>query len=259
LELEELRALDGRGYLVLDALTASDVDLPPTGSHANPRGFVVVSGETYWVKRKAQDGLGAELIAGRLAARVGAGPIAKVIRVTPEATGTDAAFQDLVGVNVGIVDLRNTINARDAQQFLGQGQAPPEFDARSRARVVVFQTWLGVGDAQVLIDLTDGTIHSIDHGTWCDVAASEGQPQLVVANPEVIDPAIGKDWALAEPEVEAVEGISDTDLLETVACVPQFDPWRADVARRLAIAQGLSKRRDALREVIETWTTPTPQ
>lgn len=59
LDLSGLQGLDSQGYRVLDALTPSD---PPAGSfvpdtsHANPKRFVTITGETFWVKAMAQEG-----------------------------------------------------------------------------------------------------------------------------------------------------------------------------------------------------------
>ena len=82
LDAAALNKLDGRGYTVLEAITDANLGQPQT--YSRPNAFICVDGKTYWVKAKAQQGLVAELITGRLAARVGAGPIAKIIRVTPE-------------------------------------------------------------------------------------------------------------------------------------------------------------------------------
>jgi hypothetical protein len=257
LDLNALQGLDGQGYRVLDALTPSEVEDPPGGSLANPRGFVVVTGDTYWVKAKAQDGLAAELIAGRLASRIGAGPRAEVVRVTAEAAGSSPELTQLVGLNVGTLDVANTINAKDVPQFVGQGNTfrADRVDAASKARVAAFQTWLGMGDAQILIDLGTGKIHSIDHGEWCGRITAGDDPQPVVTGVQGIDGDVGRKWSLVEPAVEEIESVDDAELLEAVACVPQFESWNADADRRLAIALALADRRDAVRGVMRTWTT----
>ncbi len=62
---------------------------------------------------------------------------------------------------MGPEDLPNTVNARELQPFMARAQFDPgAIDARSRALVVAFQTWLGVQDEQVLIRLTDGRVSS---------------------------------------------------------------------------------------------------
>src|SRR6266540_132125 len=80
LDLATLSDLDAHGYTVLEALTL--VDLPGT-TYARPGKVVCIDGKSYWVKGQSQRGLVAELIAGRLAAKVSAGPVARVIRMTP--------------------------------------------------------------------------------------------------------------------------------------------------------------------------------
>lgn len=92
----------------------------------------------------------AELVAGRLAREVGAGARAEIVRVVDEATGGRAELQHLLGVNLGTLDVPNTVNAREVQKFIGH---PHQFgsdriDSAARARVVTFQTWLGMGTAR---------------------------------------------------------------------------------------------------------------
>lgn len=84
-----------------------------------------VDGKTYWVKDKAQQGLVAELIGRRLAAKVGAGPISRIIRLTPEAAKADGSQNHLLGVVVGSEDEKNLINTRDLGLL-----APGDFDPK---------------------------------------------------------------------------------------------------------------------------------
>jgi hypothetical protein len=87
---DELRALDEAGYTVLEAL--SYVRAPEKASAFTPHLFTCVDGRHYWIKAAGQEGLVAEVIAGRLAKLVNAGPEARITRVTPEV---------LVGTGVG--------------------------------------------------------------------------------------------------------------------------------------------------------------
>jgi len=133
----------------LDALSHGGLGRP---THAQPNTFVCADGKTYWVKGRAQQGLVAELIAGRLAAKVGAGPLARVIRVPHEALPTGGQAAHLEGVIVGLEDVPNTVNGRELAGILGPGVLPAAgIDPVSRALVFVFQTWIGVGDTQVLV------------------------------------------------------------------------------------------------------------
>ena len=147
IEQAKLSVMDSRGYEVLDALSHGGLK-SQTYSQSNT--FLCVAGKTYWVKASAHHWLVAELIAGRLASRTGAGPIARVIRVPAEALPADGSANHLLGLVVGSEDERNTVNARDLQPMLGGGQFDPKLvDAAAQALVVAFQTWLGVDDTQV--------------------------------------------------------------------------------------------------------------
>jgi hypothetical protein len=69
-DADALAKLDARGFTVLESIGHDRP--PPAGSHAThatAHAFVCVDGNTYWIKRKAQQGLVAELVAGRLGAR----------------------------------------------------------------------------------------------------------------------------------------------------------------------------------------------
>src|SRR5712691_9442470 len=100
--VRELEQLDTEGYVVLDAITHSRP--PPAGSHASPHEFVAIDGRTYWNKRNAQQGLVAELVAGRLGAQTGAAPMARVVRTTPEVMPHDGSANHLLGIGVGVED-----------------------------------------------------------------------------------------------------------------------------------------------------------
>ncbi len=55
--------------------------------------------------------------------------------------------------------------------------------------------------------------------------------------------------------VTKIQGISDEDLLRTVAGVPTGPEWKSEADRRLTIAKWLASRRDDLEGVIEAWVT----
>jgi hypothetical protein len=242
-----LSQLDGRAYPVLDALAHAGRQGQGVSASNN---YICVDGRTYWVKSTAQQGLVAELVAGRLAARTGAGPLARIVRVPVEAGGPP----HLVGVGVGIQDEPSTENARQLQGVLASGLFnPASIDARSRALVVAFQTWLGLADAQVLINLRDGRVRSIDHGDCFSNTAAAGPPPLVIVDIPGVDRSIGRDRFAIEAAVSAIEGTSDRDLTDAVAGIPAGEPWRGPASRRLEIANWLSVRRSLIREVMEEW------
>lgn len=124
LDSNALASLDGRGYVVLEAI--AHAGLSSMSTHARPNAFICIDGRTYWLKGNAQQGLVAELIAGRLAKKVGAGPGTRIIRVTHEALPPGGAADHVEGIVVGSEDERETVNARDLQPFVASGQLAPD-------------------------------------------------------------------------------------------------------------------------------------
>jgi len=256
-----LNALDREGYRVVEAL-ARDPSRGESGTFSRPSPFVCIDGSIYWLKGnvdpgRVQQGLVAELIGGRLAAIVGAGPAAVVVRVTPESLPSDGTATHLLGVVVGILDEPQVANARDLQATIANlGVPAPSIDGRSRALVVAFQTWIGASDSQVLVRLTDGRVMSIDHGDCFANVTSVGPPSMVVTP---ILPGT-EDVGRGAPEVQAavakIEAVTDQQILRAVAQVPAGEAWQSPVDRRLAIARWLSHRRDSLRAVMDGWSTP---
>lgn len=127
----------------------------------------------------------------------------------------------------------------------------------TRARVVAFQTWIGAADAQVLINLTDGTVMTIDHGACFEATASLLDPVIVLTAIPGVPSDLGKDLLSIEGALRRIEGITDHDLIQAVTQVPSGNTWRSLVSRRTEIAEWLAHRRDRLRGVMEAWlTTP---
>lgn len=252
MDQDKLHALDARGYVVVEALT--HVKEPPGATHATPHAFLCIDGKTYWVKAKAQQGLVAELIMARLGHTVDAAPNGRVIRVTPEALPVGDKADHLKGVLVGLEDKPGSVNVRELAPYLANGEfAMDQIDHRSVGRVTAFQTWTGVGDTQVLIELKTGRVWSIDHGEALGQTGTKEPPSLV--NPPIPGVTLDVDThgeALLEG-VGRIEQVTDAQLLEAVAGVPVGDPWRSPVERRFEVATWLADRREALREVIEQW------
>lgn len=73
----------------------------------------------------------------------------------------------------------------------------------------------------MLIDLVSGSVHSIDHGSWCGAASTQPVPQVVVSGAEAILPDVGRDWDLVEPAVDAIEAMTDEQLLKSAAPGPR--------------------------------------
>lgn len=250
-DTSRLEALDAQGYLVLEALTTTG--LTPSSTYSRPNAFVCIDGRTYWVKSSVQQGLVAELIAGRLADLVGAGPIARIVRVTPEAAPVGSGNDHLHGVVVGSHDQPATVNCRDLAPVLAAG-GPVHVDAASRARVVAFQTWLDIGDSQVLVNATDGKVSSIDHGDCFGAMSLPAQPpSLVVTDIPSVPAEAGHEPDHVGAAVSKIERVTDSELLKAVAAIPVGDAWRAPVRRRLEIAAWLAARRGTLRVTMKGW------
>ncbi len=254
MDKDDLLKLDERGVEHLLALAYDRP--PPVGSHSNPHAFVCSDGKTYWVKRNVQQGLVAELVAGRVAALAGAGPIARVVEVPHAALPAGGVANHLVGTGVGTLDRRGAENARHLQQFLPpQGQFDPAtVDSASRARVIAFQSWIGAGDSQVLIDLATGEVLSVDHGECFGSADTLSDPAPIVTDIPGVSSDHGRTRRLIDRAVKAIQALTDRQLLEAVACVPNLPDWRGDADRRLTIAVWLAHRRDRLGEVMQSWT-----
>lgn len=250
IDLATLARMDAQGYEELVALT-DDNRQAATLSKAHT--FICDDGRTYWLKGKAQHGLVAELVAGRLAALVGAGPVARIVRVTSEALPADGSCEHLLGVIVGSEDEKAAVNSRELDQL-----APPEFnpellDPESRALVVAFQTWIGVKDVQVLVNFKSGRIGSIDHGDCFSDTTAGDEPKLNRLTIKGVPDSLGSDQVSLGGAAKKIEEVTDQEILEAVARVPDGTAWQSAVDRRVEIAKWLVGRRGELREVLKTW------
>jgi hypothetical protein len=150
------------------------------------------------------------------------------------------------------------INARDIDLFLAGAQFPPsKVDAASRARVIVFQSWLGVSDEQVLIDLDNGRILSFDHGDSFGSIGVRGEqipdPIPIVTAIGGVPDSVGRSPDVTLAAVSSVESFTDQQLLLAVSCIPDDTLWNGGTARRLRIAEWLAYRRERIREVMQAW------
>jgi hypothetical protein len=247
----ELEQLDSRGYVVFEAIGHDRP--PPAGSHASPHAFVCVGGGVYWIKRSAQQGLLAELVAGRLGVIVGAAPDARIVRVTAESAPSDGSASHLIGIGVGSRDQPGMENLRELEKAAGFRLDPTKLDVASRVRVLAFQTWLGVSDTQILVDMRNGRLMSIDHGDWCPDPSTRATP-TVISTPSVPDD-FGRVKKHVDPAIAKISSVTDRQILGAVACVPTGSDWRAERSRRLEIARWLAFRRDRLPEVMRRWRT----
>jgi hypothetical protein len=181
----------------------------------------------------------------------------RVIRVTPESCAGQPDLDHLHGVVVGTVSQQDCVNARDLAPLIGEGQFEPgTIDSESRARVIAFQTWLGVSDCQVLVQVTSGKVLSIDHGDCFGVVDDlTTTPSVVLTEIQGVDPNVGRDAGAINDAVTRIESVKDEHLVEAASRVPSGGSWQSPVSRRLAIARWLAVRRDILRRAMEQWLT----
>ena len=251
LDIEKLQELDRTGYTVLEGIAAADTSSTSTHSHSVP--FIGLDGKKYWIKGRAQQGLAAELISGRLAHRLEVGPAVRIMRIYTEILPESGIANHLQGLVVGVEDIPNTELSKDLQHLIAAGTiSEKSIDRNSLARVLAFQSWIGVGDPQAMIGLSDGKVHSIDHGD-CYQAPDNREAPAVVTIPGIPIEQLRE----REPVLSAcreIEAISDDDILEDVSRMPSGGDWRSGDDRRYAIAEFLVNRRDRLMEVMEAWT-----
>jgi hypothetical protein len=248
---ERIDQLDGRGYVVLDAIT---FDNRRSASLAEACACVAIDGKTYWLKSKSQQGLVSELISGRLAAVTRAGPGAQVLHVTPEVRPRDGSCDHIDGIVMGSEDEDGTVNSKDLGQLLLDGRFDGDLtNPQSRALVVAFQTWLGVGDAQVLVRLTDGVVMSIDHGDAFGNVEDRTDPPLVIAPIPGVADGHGSSPGLVAQAAKTIEGVSERMIAEAVAQVPIGERWKSPVDRRAKIAEYLIYRQPKVRSAMAAW------
>lgn len=184
--------------------------------------------------------------------------MARIINVPPEALPTSGEADHLRGLVVGIEDVRGAFNARELAVFLAAGGQfdPRVVDSRSRARAIVFQSWLGAGDAQVLVRPTDGAVFSIDHGDCFGNTSTGSDPTVIITDIPGVAAQVGREAQYVNAAVGSIESLSDQEILECVSKIPPQDPWRAPPDRRLEIARWLMHRRDQLQGVMRRWLQP---
>jgi hypothetical protein len=257
-----LESLDQQGYSPLLAV-AYDRG-PKNPSYAYPHAFVCSDGRTYWVKRfrygsqpgaadpGAQEGLVAELVAGRLGAALSAAAAAQIIEVPSTVLRPDGSTGHLEGIGIGSADQSGMENLRYLGQQVPTGVLDPaRLDDRSVARVIAFQSWIGADDTQVMVDLRTGHVLSVDHGAYRAFSSSDPQPVIAPGIP----PGFAQSAAVIEPEIDRIEALGDEEILRATSRMPDGTEWRADSGRRFALAESLALRRDRLRHALGQWMT----
>lgn len=243
---EMLRDADYEADDLLIAL--EEVKRPQEESSNKPVAFRCDDGKTYWLK--SSDSMTpharlSELIAGRLGGLSGLAPRAKVVFAPHESLPEDGSLSYLASYDVGIEDVPGTVNMRDLSAFRTGSFPIDRLDPGSWSQAVVFQTWLGVRDSQVLVDPRGGKIISCDHEhTICQ---NPDYPLIVIA-----PPVPGMELRKREAEVQiraavyTVQRVPFRDLVEAVAVRSDLVDWGSTVRLRLRIAHALDRRRNEL-------------
>ena len=225
---------------------------PSAYTFAFPNAFVCSDGRTYWLKSWAQQGLAAELIAGRLGHRLGAAPRSVVVRVAPEVV-PDAWASHLEGIVLGVEHHPGMVNARDLWPALDDGSFDPEtLNPFSCALTTAFQTWIDVADPQVLVNPRTGVMQSVDHGDCLSLEKSPDEGTPVFAN----IPGVSKETRITSTQLDhaltTIESLAAEEIYRATDHIPEDRAWKGEDARRIAIARWLVARRNHLRRLFET-------
>ena len=167
----------------------------------------------------------------------------------------DGSEKHLLGVVMGSEDRPGTVNSKDLAPLLTAGSVPTGLiDPRTRALVVAFQTWLDLGDAQVLVGMTDGRVLSIDHGEcFGSLTDPAALPALRIADIPGVGLDVGREESYVRPALAKIEAVTDDEILKAVTQIPSGDAWLSPVDKRLSIGRWVAERRDLLRGVMKSW------
>jgi hypothetical protein len=127
------------------------------------------------------------------------------------------------------------------------------------ARLALLYGWFSAGDHQLIYDSdAPHSVHSVDHGLflgdgWTLETLMALQP--VVPDPEICDACSFSTGELRQA-ADALANVSDESIAAAVAS--PVSSWGVTAAERLALAEVLAARRDALVDVLvherEPWT-----
>jgi hypothetical protein len=244
----ELRVRDARSPAPIEARTY--LGFAGYRTYAAPHRLLAANGTIYRVKERAQEGLGAEAIANRLAHRLGVGPDCQVIAITHAALPLDNRTDSLAGLQLGTAEIEGVLNDDElrAADFRTDNC---RIDWESWATVVAFQTWIYAGDPQAVLCIDDGRIFSVDHGA-CFRALPPGPPTGLVG-PELFGISGRQFDAVHLIEALAkIEAITEADLLALASGIPGDDPgWRMPIERRVRVLEWLASRQFGVRKVLE--------
>lgn len=235
-----------------------EVELNPgLRSYAAPHAFVCSGGDTYWLKGRAQNGLGVELICGRLAHRVDAGSIAHTVHLPTEALPSNSVADHLAGLVVGFLAEPNMHNTKYLAFFVAQGVQFPigSVDPFDYVLAMAFRAWIGCGDPQALLSVTSGRLRSVDYGDALGPAAMSAPMALQPIPIPGLVPNIGKTKHVIDQVVARFNSVTDEALVVAVSRVPTGSAWGLTRDERYQIAQALARRRNAMKEVLYQWLT----
>ena len=249
---DTFRTLDARPGRAIDIITYA---FPGTsGRYGRPDLYIGSDGLRYWVKARAQRGLVAEVIAGRLADSLGVGPIARVARLDGTVAPLASRLYKFSGLAAASQDVADTMNQAELLRLVQQERlVGARLDSRSRAAVTAFQTWIGVSDEQVLVRLTDGKVLSIDHGDAFGELLEGPPSRIVLAGIPGVSDNVGRDWDDLRPAVEAIEALPIENIYAATAGIPDGDRWLGSSERRYQIANWLVVRQRSIGEEIRKW------
>ncbi len=220
-------------------------------TYASPYRFVGDDGVRYRVKMRAQQGLGVELVIGRLGAYFGVSPETTVLEIGAGAVPDDHSVDYLIGRQVASVEIDDVMNDDELRSY-GVELRPDQVDWLSWAQVVAFQTWIYAQDPQAMIRLSDGRVFSIDHGN-CLAALPKGPlTGLVVPRLHGVSNTAFPAHCVAQA-VGEIETMTEESILAIVAGVPEDPGWRMPIERQLRTAEWLLSRQPDLREVMGPW------
>ena len=233
-----------------------EVELNPNlRSYAEPHAFVCSGGDTYWLKGRAQNGLSVELIAGRLAHRVDAGPITRIVYLPTEALPSNGVADHLAGLVVGFLAEPNMHNTKHLAFFITQGILFPvgSIDPLDYVLAMALRAWIGCGDPQALLSATSGRLRSVDYGDAFNPAVMAAPMALQSIPIPGVATDLGKTTHVVDQVIARFLSVTDEALLLAVSQVPAGPAWGLTLDERYLIAQALAKRRDAMKEVLYQW------
>jgi hypothetical protein len=220
-------------------------------TYASPYRFVGDDGIRYRVKMRAQQGLGVELVIGRLGAYFGIAPETTVLEIGPGAVPDDHSVDYLIGRQVASVEIDDVMNDDELRSY-GVELKPEQIDWLSWAQVVCFQTWIYAQDPQAMIRLSDGKVFSIDHGNCLSALPKGPLTGLVVPRLHGATNTSFPSTHVAKA-VQEIERMTEASILAIVAGVPDDPGWRMPIERQLKTAEWLLSRQPDLREVMGPW------